>query len=49
MRRSRGTKKIKYLEENLKAVNIRLSDAENKEIREAISKVEPVGERYPAR
>ncbi|KAI4088159.1 MAG: hypothetical protein LQ344_006251 [Seirophora lacunosa] len=43
-----GTKKIKYLEENLDAVKIRLSDGEKQEIREAISKVEPAGERYPA-
>ncbi|KAL8726918.1 MAG: hypothetical protein Q9166_006407 [cf. Caloplaca sp. 2 TL-2023] len=43
----RGTKKIKYLEENLSSVNIQISAAENKEIREAIGKVEMIGERYP--
>lgn len=48
MQHDRGTKKIKYLEENLNALNIQISEAENKEIREAIAKVEPVGERYPA-
>ncbi|KAL8691407.1 MAG: hypothetical protein Q9218_003360 [Villophora microphyllina] len=42
-----GTKKIKYLEENLDAVSIKLSDAEIKEVREAIEKVEVRGERYP--
>ncbi|KAI4259996.1 MAG: hypothetical protein LQ352_000492 [Teloschistes flavicans] len=42
-----GTKKIKYLEENLSAVEIRLSNAELREIRDAIEKVEVHGERYP--
>ncbi|KAL8829465.1 MAG: hypothetical protein Q9170_006153 [Blastenia crenularia] len=43
-----GTKKIKYLEENLDALKVKINDAENKEIREAIARVETVGERYPA-
>ncbi|KAL9585417.1 MAG: hypothetical protein Q9203_004254 [Teloschistes exilis] len=42
-----GTKKIKYLEENLGALDVKLSNAEIKEIREAIEKVEVHGERYP--
>ncbi|KAI4204284.1 MAG: hypothetical protein LQ350_001264 [Teloschistes chrysophthalmus] len=42
-----GTKKIKYLEENLGAVDIELSNAELKEIREAIEKAEVHGARYP--
>ncbi|KAL9595664.1 MAG: hypothetical protein Q9219_006297 [cf. Caloplaca sp. 3 TL-2023] len=42
-----GTKKVKYLEENLKALDVKLSAAENKEIREAIERVELAGERYP--
>ncbi|KAL9632557.1 MAG: hypothetical protein Q9204_003735 [Flavoplaca sp. TL-2023a] len=42
-----GTKKIKYLEENLKSLDVVLSAAENNEIRKAIEKVEMVGERYP--
>ncbi|KAL8940211.1 MAG: hypothetical protein Q9211_002383 [Gyalolechia sp. 1 TL-2023] len=42
-----GTKKIKYLEENLGALQIKLSPAEEKEIREAIERVEMVGGRYP--
>ncbi|KAL9036281.1 MAG: hypothetical protein Q9180_004386 [Flavoplaca navasiana] len=43
----RGTKKTKYLEENLKSLDVDLSAAENNEIRKAIEKVEMVGERYP--
>ncbi|KAL9611825.1 MAG: hypothetical protein Q9167_003552 [Letrouitia subvulpina] len=43
-----GTKKIKYLEENLSALNVKLSSAENNEIRRAIENVEMVGERYPS-
>ncbi|KAI4109019.1 MAG: hypothetical protein L6R37_000737 [Teloschistes peruensis] len=42
-----GTKKTKYLEENLGALDVKLSNAEVKEIREAIEKVEVHGERYP--
>ncbi|KAL8686658.1 MAG: hypothetical protein Q9224_005377, partial [Gallowayella concinna] len=42
-----GTKKITYLEENVNSVNVQLSDAEEQEIREAIQKVERVGERFP--
>ena len=42
-----GTKKLKYLEENLGALDVKLSDSEDKEIRKAIEKAEVVGERYP--
>ena len=42
-----GTKKIKYLEENMGALEVNLSDAEEKEIRRAIEKAESHGERYP--
>jgi diketogulonate reductase-like aldo/keto reductase len=42
-----GTKKVKYLEENVKAIDVKLSDAEVKAIREEVEKVEVVGERYP--
>ena len=42
-----GTKKVKYLEENLKALDVNLSDEENMEIRKAVEKAEVVGERYP--
>jgi len=42
-----GTKKIKYLEENLGALKIKISDAEDKEIRQAIEATEVKGQRYP--
>jgi len=43
-----GTKKIKYLEENMKALDVKLTAVEVKEIRTEISKVEVTGNRYPA-
>ena len=42
-----GTKKIKYLEENLGALDVKLSDGEDKEIREAVENAEVHGSRYP--
>lgn len=42
-----GTKKIKYLEENLGALRVLLSREEEREIRTAIEKVEVGGSRYP--
>ena len=42
-----GTKKIKYLEENLGALDVKLSDGEDKEIREAVENAEVHGARYP--
>ena len=43
-----GTKRVKYLEENAKASNVKLTDAEVKEIRAEIEKVGGgKGERYP--
>ncbi|KAL9108335.1 MAG: hypothetical protein Q9227_006934 [Pyrenula ochraceoflavens] len=43
-----GTKRLKYLEENAAAVNVKLSDAETKEIRAEIEKVGGgKGARYP--
>ena len=42
-----GTKKIKYLEENLGSLDVKLSDDEDKEIREAIQKAQVAGGRYP--
>ena len=43
-----GTKRVKYLEENAKAVEVHLSDAEVQEIRKEIEKVGGgKGERYP--
>ncbi|KAK4069132.1 hypothetical protein Trihar35433_5711 [Trichoderma harzianum] len=41
-----GTKKIKYLEENLGAVNVELSTDEDAEIRKAIDETEVIGGRY---
>ena len=42
-----GTKKIKYLEENLGALSIKLTPEENAEIRAAVEKAEVHGSRYP--
>ncbi|KAB5511238.1 NADP-dependent oxidoreductase domain-containing protein [Coniochaeta sp. 2T2.1] len=43
-----GTKRIKYLEENLGALDVNLSNEEEETIRKQIEKVEVVGERYSA-
>jgi len=42
-----GTKKIKYLEENLKALKVELSGEEVEEIRRDVEKCRIVGARYP--
>ncbi|KAL8737495.1 MAG: hypothetical protein Q9181_001625 [Wetmoreana brouardii] len=42
-----GTKKIKYLEENVGALEVKLSDEENREIRQAVQGAEVHGIRYP--
>ncbi|KAF2827929.1 Aldo/keto reductase [Ophiobolus disseminans] len=42
-----GTKKIKYLEENVAAVDVQLTDEESAHIRAEIEKVEVRGDRYP--
>ncbi|KAK5456099.1 hypothetical protein LTS15_005418 [Exophiala xenobiotica] len=42
-----GTKKIKYLEENLGALNVKLTREEKLEIRQAIESAEVSGNRYP--
>ncbi|KAI8814807.1 NADP-dependent oxidoreductase domain-containing protein [Cladochytrium replicatum] len=42
-----GTKKIKYLEENVQALNIKLSDEEIAEVRATIAKLPAAGLRYP--
>lgn len=45
-----GTKRVKYLEENAKAVDVKLTEQEVKDIRAEIEKVGGVkGERYPAK
>ena len=43
-----GTKKVKYLEENLKALEVKLSEGEVREIRDAVERAEVHGGRYPA-
>ncbi|KAH9203366.1 NADP-dependent oxidoreductase domain-containing protein [Leptodontidium sp. 2 PMI_412] len=42
-----GTKKIKYLEENMGALNVKLSKAEEAEIRKLVENTEVHGDRYP--
>ncbi|KAM3072528.1 hypothetical protein ACMFMG_009324 [Clarireedia jacksonii] len=42
-----GTKKIKYLEENLGSLNVTLTGEEEKEIRKAVETAEVHGARYP--
>ena len=43
-----GTKRVKYLEDNLEAANVRLDDEERNEIETACGQFEVVGQRYPA-
>ena len=42
-----GTKKIKYLEENMGALDVKLSKEEEQEIRKVVDEAEVHGERYP--
>ncbi|TVY51804.1 Aldo-keto reductase yakc [NADP(+)] [Lachnellula cervina] len=42
-----GTKKIKYLEENLGALDVKLSESEESEIRAEVERAEVQGARYP--
>lgn len=42
-----GTKKIKYLEENVKALEVRLTEEESLEIRKALENASAQGLRYP--
>ncbi|KAM7217092.1 Aldo-keto reductase yakc [Rhypophila decipiens] len=42
-----GTKNVKYLEENIAAVHVKLSEQEVKEIRSTIGDVEALGDRNP--
>ena len=42
-----GTKKIKYLEENMGALKVSLSEGEEKEVRKAVEGAEVHGTRYP--
>ena len=41
-----GTRRIKYLEENVEAARIQLSLEESSEIRQIINSIEIIGERY---
>ena len=42
-----GTKRIKYLEENMGALSVKISSSENAEIRKAVENAVTHGERYP--
>ena len=42
-----GTKKLKYLEENLSSLDVKLTEQEDKEIRKAVEKAKVHGDRYP--
>ena len=42
-----GTKKIKYLEENLVSLDVQLTQEEEKAIRKAVEAAETKGDRYP--
>ena len=44
---ARGTKRVKYLEENVGALRVKLTEADLNKIRDDISKVEIQGDRYP--
>jgi aryl-alcohol dehydrogenase-like predicted oxidoreductase len=41
-----GTKKIKYLEENMEALNVKLTLEEVKEVRDLVEAAEVHGDRY---
>ena len=43
-----GTKKIKYLEENVAALKVELTADEEKAIRDVLKRATVAGERYPA-
>ncbi|KAI4249066.1 MAG: hypothetical protein LQ352_005735 [Teloschistes flavicans] len=43
-----GTKRVKYLEENLASLNVSLTAEEEREIRAMVEQAETSGERYPA-
>ena len=42
-----GTKKVKYLEENIAALDVKLTSSEDTAIRKAVENAEVHGERYP--
>jgi aryl-alcohol dehydrogenase-like predicted oxidoreductase len=41
-----GTKRVRYLEDNMGAVNVKLTEADLKEIAARIAQIDVVGERY---
>jgi len=41
-----GTKRVRYLEENMAAINVHLTEAELKKIAARVAEFEIVGERY---
>jgi aryl-alcohol dehydrogenase-like predicted oxidoreductase len=41
-----GTKRVRYLEENMGALNVTLSPADLKRIEERLAQIQIVGERY---
>ena len=43
-----GTRRIKYFDENIEAINVQISDSDDAEMRKAIEACEIHGERYPA-
>ena len=43
-----GTTKIDRVKENIEALNVKLTEKEEKELRKAINETEVFGERYPA-
>jgi len=41
-----GTKRVRYLEENMGALNVKLTESDLKEIKSRFAQIEVVGERY---
>jgi aryl-alcohol dehydrogenase-like predicted oxidoreductase len=41
-----GTKRVRYLEDNMGALRVKLTDGDRKNIAQRLSKIEVVGERY---
>lgn len=43
-----GTRRVKYLKENLAALDIKLTDQEERQVRDIVNEVQVKGDRYPA-
>jgi aryl-alcohol dehydrogenase-like predicted oxidoreductase len=43
-----GTKRVRYLEENMGALQVNLTESDRKDISERVAQLQVVGERYPA-